>query len=570
MAKPVYVLGTSLSHDGSVCLLKDGHVAVAIEKERITRRKHDGYNDTAAIEYCLDAANIKMQDLTLIVQNTWAGMFERGNAWFEGVRILDPAIPVVTISHHLAHAYSAFAASPYHDAHVLVIDNGGNSLEECIDLDGAVIPVSPELELRGLYSEVDSYYFFDSTGFHTIFKDFSPPGFSRKPYPMYPQPVMHSIGGVYKAVSKYIFSNLDDPGKLMGLAPYGRPGIYAFPMYDLRDGRVRVLYDWQNKFDTPARSFEDLKTNFQYYADIAFWTQKEIERAIMYVVENRLSLQTSKNLCYAGGVALNAVANRHLLAYFPNIYIQPAAGDNGISLGCAYFGWLRVLERERVMHNGSTFFGKPYSRDDISCAIEKADALNLIHHCTDHVSETARFLAEGKIVAWYQKGAEFGPRALGNRSILADPRRPDVGHFINRYIKNREDFRPFAPSVLVEDKDIYFDCRVESPYMILVAPVKAEWSSVIASVVHRDQSARVQTLAEEFNPLYYRLLSEFKKQTGMGVLLNTSLNQRGMPIIETPSQAVDLFLRSAIDVLVMEDYLLCKPGCTPAVAVPGP
>jgi carbamoyltransferase len=560
MPKPIYVLGTSLSHDGSVCLLKDGHVAVAIEKERLTRKKHDGYNDTAAIEYCLKAANIRIQDLTLIVQNSWAGMFERGNAWFQGQRILDPAIPVVTISHHLAHAYSAYATSPYHEAHVLVIDNGGNSLGECIDLDGATIPVSPEPELRDLYSEVDSYYFFDATGGRTIFKDFSPPGFTRKPYPMYPQPMMHSIGGLYRAVSMYVFNNLDDPGKLMGLAPYGRPGVYDFSIFDLRGGRVRVLYDWQHRFNRPARSLDELKAHFQYYADIAYWTQKEIERAILYVAESRLAIETAKNFCYAGGVALNAVANRKLLAHFDNIYIQPAAADNGISLGCAFFGWLRVLQRERVMHDGSTFFGVSYAQDDVVRAIDKADATKLIHRSADHIAETARFLAEGKIVGWYQKGSEFGPRALGNRSILADPRRTHVQDFINRHVKNREDFRPFAPSVLLEDRDIYFHCPVTSPYMLLVAPVKPEWSDVIRSVVHRDQTSRLQTVAKEFNPVYYRLLCEFKSRTGLGVLLNTSLNRRGMPIVETPDQAVDLFLTSALDVLVMEDYVLCKPG----------
>jgi carbamoyltransferase len=512
----------------------------------------------AAIEYCLSAANITMKDITLVVQNSWAGMFERGSTWFEGPRILDPAIPLVTISHHLAHAYSAFATCPYQEAHVLVIDNGGNSYGECMDLDGAVIPINPDPELRDLIAEVDSYYYFDTAGFRPVFKDFSLPGFNRKPYPMYPQPLMHSIGGLYKAVSKYTFGNLDDPGKLMGLAPYGRPGIYDFEIFDLRDGRVRVRYDWQHKFTSPARTLREFTKNFQYHADIALWTQMEVERAILYLVEHRRALEGSTNLCYAGGVALNAVANRHLLSRFSNIYIQPAAGDNGISLGCAYFGWLRVLQRERVMHDGSTFFGATYNDNDIAAAIREAGAAGLLYKSSDYIRDTARFLANGKIVAWFQKGAEFGPRALGNRSILADPRRPEVRNFINNHIKNREDFRPFAPSVLLEDKDIYFDCPSESPYMILVVSVKPEWSSIIPSVVHCDNSARVQTVAKEFNPDFYRLLSEFKNISGLGVLLNTSMNQRGMPIVETPGEALDLFLRSALDVLVVENYMLCK------------
>jgi carbamoyltransferase len=558
MAKPVYVLGTSLSHDGSASLLKDGRVCVAIEKERITRRKHDGYNDSAAIEYCLNAAGIKMTDLTLIVQNSWSGMFEEGNEWFQGPRILDPAIPVVTISHHLAHAYSAFASSRFEESGVLIIDNGGNSIDECIDLDGALIPVMPEREVWGNYSETDSYYMFDAAGFRTILKNFSPLGFLRKPYSIYPKPVMHSIGGVYAAVSGYVFNGMDDAGKLMGLAPYGRPGIYDFPMFDLKNGSVHVRYDWQHRFRNPARTMDRFKSNFQYYADIAYWTQREIERSILYIVESRLSLQRSRTLCYAGGVALNAVANRCILKHYDNVYIQPAAADNGISLGCAYYGWLKVLQRERVMHDGSICFGAKYTADHVWSAIHAADSSSLVYPSNDYISDTAALLAEGKTVGWFQKGAEFGPRALGNRSILADPRRPHVRDLINRDIKNREDFRPLAPSVLVEDRNIFFDCPYESPYMILVTQVRDEWGSKISSVVHCDSSVRVQTVAEQQNPEFYRLLSEFKRITGIGLLLNTSLNKRRMPIVETPEQALDVFLNSAMDVLVMDGVILCK------------
>jgi carbamoyltransferase len=533
-------------------------VCVAIEKERITRRKHDGYNDAAAIEYCLKAAGIKLKDLALIVQNSWWGMFERGNDWFDGPRLLDPAVPVATISHHLAHAYSAFATSPFRDACVMVIDNGGNSLDECMDMDGAAVPVSPEPELRGLYSEVDSCYFFDSKGFRAIFKDFSPPGFMRKPYPMFPIPVMHSIGGLYKAVSLYIFGNTDDVGKLMGLVPYGRPGVHDFPMFDLKNGRVFVSYEWQSQFNSPARNLEQFKSNFQYYADIAYWAQREIERAVLYLMENRLSTYPAKNLCYAGGVALNAVANRLVQERFGNVYIPPAAGDNGVSLGCAYYGWLKVLQRERVMHDGSIFFGTKYTDETIQSAVAESGAKRLIQLPRDYVVETAKALADGKIVGWFQNGAEFGPRALGNRSILADPRRPEVRDFINRHIKDREDFRPFAPSVLSEERELYFSCRYESPYMLMLVPVRSEWCALISSVVHCDSSARIQTVREAFNTTYYRLLVEFRKLTGIGVLLNTSFNKRGMPIVETPAQALDLFLRSAMDVLVMQSCFLDK------------
>jgi carbamoyltransferase len=560
MAKPTYVLGTSLSHDGSACLLKNGELCVAIEKERVTRVKHDGYNDTAAIEYCLHAAGISMTDISLVVQNTWEGMFERGNHWFRGPRILDPGIPVVTISHHLAHAYSAFATSPFEEANILVLDNGGNSLDECIDLEGATIPVRPAPELRPLYSEVDSYYSLAHGDLRTIYKDFSPPGIMRKPYFMFPRPMMHSIGGLYLAVSVYIFRGMDDPGKLMGLAPYGRPGVYDFPMFDLRDNRVFVRYDWQQRFNSPCGDQEQFKAGFQYYADIAWWTQKEVERAILYLVQSRFNAKGGRNLCYSGGVALNAVANRRILVDgpFEKVYIQPAAGDNGVSIGCAYYGWLTELKRERVMHGGSTYFGMGYQDEDVDAAVVKANASHLVQQTQDHIGCAAELLAKGKVVAWFQGGAEFGPRSLGNRSILADPRRPGVREFINKGIKNREDFRPFAPSVLIEDTQIYFDCDFESPHMILVALVLPQWRKVLSSVVHLDNTSRIHTVVQEMNPSYYRLLQNFKELTGIGVLLNTSLNKRGMPIVETPYEALALFLHSELDALILNGRLLCK------------
>jgi carbamoyltransferase len=560
MPKPTYIIGTSLSHDGSACLLKDGRICFAIEKERITRRKHDGYNDAVAIEYCLRAANITLKDIDLIVQNTWAGMFAHGNEWFEGPRNFPTDVPVLTISHHLAHAYSAFATSSFTEASVLVIDNGGNSLDECLDLEEAEVPAKPDPELTPLYSEVDSFYHFTNDGYQTLFKDFSPLAMIRKPYPMYPKAVMHSIGGVYKAVSEYVFNNMDDPGKLMGLAPYGRPGVYDFQAFDLRDGRVFVRYDWQHHFGRPARSYDQFKNDFQYYADIAYWIQKEVERAILYTVQSRRALSKSSNLCYAGGVALNAVANRLILTQtdFENVYIQPAAGDNGISLGCAYYGWLKALGRKRVMHDGSTCFGAGYADDAIVSAIQEINASHLVQDSTDYISHAAELLASGKIVAWFQSGAEFGPRALGHRSILADPRRPEIRDYINRKVKFREDFRPFAPAVLAEDTNTYFDCSYKSPYMILVAPVREEWRHAIPSVTHLDFSARLQTVEEETDPDFYRLISEFKRLTDVGILLNTSFNKRGMPIVETPQQALDLFLNSAIDALVMNRVVLCK------------
>jgi predicted NodU family carbamoyl transferase len=694
-SKPIYVLGTGVSHDGSACLLKDGRVCVAIEKERVTRVKHDGGNDSAAIRYCLDAEGIAVDDLTLVVQNANFGRFERGNSYYGGSRLFknDMEPRIVTVSHHLAHAYSALGTCPFAEPNILVVDGCGNGLDECDDVSAAELEAVEE-DLRHLYFEKDSYYSYRDGRLRIVYKDFSPWGLRLKNYPMLPNTTKHSIGGVYAAVSTYCFRDNADLGKLMGLAPYGRPGLFEAEIFDLREGRVFVRYDWMRDFQRPAASHEDFKENFQYYADIAYWVQREVERALLYLVKSRYEMCPGESLAYAGGVALNAVANALILkeSSFRQLHMVHAAGDNGISLGCAYYGWLEVLGKERVPHSGSPFFGYRYSEQEIRSSLESARGASLasghqtawnrlewlfrlVHDCLDQrrlggwtgaltwkiagagdfvtvvdadschflpgksvssqatiagnqanifsllrgnlhparaferqqiectnldalltfyngvdwnrvgaelrkglsalgllaedelifeqdaqiIETTARLLAQGKIVAWFQEGAEFGPRALGHRSILADPRRPEVRGRINTRIKKREEFRPFAPSVLLSDGPIYFEPAIESPYMILVANVRPEWRETLRSVVHCDGSARLQTVTSEWNERYYALLHAFKQITGVSVLLNTSLNRKGMPIVETPADALNFFRETPeIDVLVIDQYIVTR------------
>jgi carbamoyltransferase len=558
--KPIYVLGTGLSHDGSSCLLKDGRICVAIEKERITRKKHDGGNDASTVQYCLDAEGIRLSDLSLIVQNANFGMFEFGNDWFLGKRLVEDEIPVVTISHHLAHAYSAYGTSPFRDSAVLVIDGCGNGFDECMDLKGAFIPEIPTGEIASLWFEKDSYYKVEDGILEAVCKDFSPFGMGLKNYPMYPGTTRHSIGGLYAGVSRYVFGGMDDSGKLMGLAPYGCPGVYDFEVFELREGRVFVRYEWMAQFRQPCRSEEQFKANFQQYADLAYWIQREVERAILYTVRSRFELCQSPRLCYSGGVALNAVANRRILTETPfeQVYIQPAAGDNGLAIGCAYYGWMEVLKREKVQHDGSTHFGRVARSDEVELAFKACGDCIEVEDVEDFVEATAVELSSGKVVGWFQGKSEFGPRALGYRSILADPRLPEIGQYINREVKFREDFRPFAPSVPVEDVNIYFDCNYQSPYMLLVGTVRPEWRSLIPSVVHKDYSARIQTVEERLSPTYHRLLRAFQRHTGISVLLNTSFNRRRMPIVETPQQAIEFFLACGIHVLVVDRYLVRK------------
>jgi len=690
MKKHIYVLGTGTSHNGSACLLKDGKICVAIEKERITKIKHDGFNDTDAIGYCLNAEGITIHDVDLIVQNSNFGSFKYGNDYHYGYRPFtdESGVPIVTISHHLAHAYSTIGTCPFEEFNVLVMDGCGNAFDDCVDIHGADIPDLEKIRLQPqLYLEKDSYYTFKKNQCASLYKDFSELGYLFRDYPMHPSITKHTIGGLYGAVSTYCFGNREDLGKLMGLSPYGRPGIFKEDVFELKDGRVFVNYDWMDRYRTPARSYMDFKARFQYYADIAFGIQKEVERAILYIVNARLELSPHNNLCYSGGTALNAVANAKILELcdIKRIYIEPAAGDNGLALGCAFYGWLEVLKKEKENHNGCTCFGMTYpssrikkdmdelavsidpvklkqridlffnflntyenpvqekeaivqfnienagvfqlsinghwqSRNDIFGAptstmtskaedfyeillypekldllirsgkigVSNVEELKLIlgninieefgiqlkdsleaedkssgskikyEVAEDYIERTARLLSEGYIIGWFQDGSEFGPRSLGRRSILADPGKKGVRDFINSQIKFREDFRPFAPSVLREDVARYFKTDRESPYMILVDEVLDEYKDKIGGVVHVNNTSRIQTVTPEWNPKYHALLKEFKKITGMSVLLNTSFNRKGMPIVETPKDAISFFLSCKLDYLVMGNYIISK------------
>lgn len=698
MEKSIYVLGTGLSHNGSACLLKDGKIVAAIEKERITRVKNDGFNDTAAINYCLGKEGIALEQVSLVVQNSPLLVpaqhspllyIKDSSQYFGEPRLFDSdcSIPLVSISHHLAHAYSAFGCSKFQNCAALVIDGWGNSLEDCIDLEEGEIAgvnnLAKNLGLQGYYKEVDSYYSFDGNKCTTIFKEFSNLLFSTGLTVI--TTVANSIGDLYSEGSAYCFNDKFDAGKLMGLAPFGNPTVFKDEIFQLKDGRVTIDQSVLTKLTRPSRTYNEFRRNFQHYADIASWIQRETERAVLYMMNSRYATFPSENLVYSGGVALNAVINGKILANTPfkNVYIQPAAGDNGIALGCAYYGWMEVLKKEKPAADGTTCFGKIYatstvkeslgklgkkrdlvatkraidsffrdipklskmvererqerliqfnvqnagiyqvkmngegveSKNDImgepSCQVsitnddlydglfnrsyfstlynlKKIEITNqhdldylmnaiefgkprngfaetaastadpdLIHYEGEgYIEEAARLIADGKIIGWFQDESEFGPRALGRRSILADPRKKGVKAFVNAEIKFREDFRPFAPSVLLEDASLYFDVEGEVPYMLTVHQIKAEWRQKLEDIVHNDGSCRVQTVTDDWNPKYYRLLREFKRLTGISVLLNTSFNGRGMPIVETPDDAIGFFYKGKLDYLVIQDMIL--------------
>lgn len=555
--KPVYVLGTGLSHDGSAALLKDGKVCVAVEKERITRIKHDGGNDSDAISYCLEAEGITLEQVSLVVQCANFEIPERDR--YRGKRLFAESEypPIVNISHHLAHAYSAAGTCPFEACAVLVIDGAGSPFSQCIDTDKGELLNLPGG--AGLFCEKISFYHFDGQKMTALIKEFSEfedPGASGV-WRM--QTIKHSIGGFYAAVSDYVFGNLDDAGKLMGLAPYGNAEVHEdLKAFDMSDGILKVTGSWHARFNRPSAGYEDFKSRFQYFADLAAWAQQQVEEAVIYCFKNRLARFPHRQVCYSGGVALNAVANARLLneKIVDELYLEPAAGDNGLALGCAFYGWIEALGNEKVQHDGNTCFGRPYSNEEAALALEGENFQQLEEDAL--LRKVASLLAEGKTIGWFNEGAEFGPRALGHRSILAHPGIPGIADHINANIKFREDFRPFAPMVLEAHASEYFVSGRRSPYMILVDRTKPEYLEQLQNVTHVNGTARVQTVDKTWNPRIEKLLHHFHRVSGIPVLLNTSFNKKGMPIVEKPAEALALFKESALDVLVIGDLILEK------------
>jgi carbamoyltransferase len=563
MSRPVYVLGTGLSHNGSAVLLKDGRVCVGIEKERITRRKHDGGNDAAAIAYCLEAEGIALDDLALVVQCENFTVPPRDR--FFGMRPFAgrDGPPLVSISHHLAHAWSAAGTTAFADCAIFVVDGCGSPYGQCIDLTGTDIAGVDDPAFPDTAHEKDSFYHFDGREVRALVKDFSPVLLGNADRMRMPVS-QHSIGGFYAAVSHYVFGNMDDVGKLMGLAPYGRIGAVRDPALSIYDGRLFVEEGWKAALDRPATSHAVFRAGFQYYADIARWAQLQVEEAIIALFRCRLARHPAERVCYSGGVALNAVANARLLdeGIVRDLYVEPAAGDNGLALGCAFYGWMKALGRDKVPHDGGTCFGKSYRDDEIRAALASVSGDWEVAALDEAelVARTSRLLAEGATIGWFQGGCEFGPRALGRRSILAHPGVEGMGDHINADIKRREDFRPFAPAVLASHAADWFVSGRESRYMILVDRTRPARRDQMRNVTHVDGTARVQTVTRAGNAAFFSLIEAFHGLTGIPALLNTSFNRKGMPIVETPGEAVALFAESALDALVMHNVLVVKRG----------
>jgi len=589
--QPQYILGISaFYHDSAACLLKDGEIVAAVSEERLTRKKGDPSFPVRAVEFCLRQGGIAANDLAYAgfydkpilkferILDTYLGVAPRGfgqflkagplwikeKLWMENdirKQLGDYEGPLLFAEHHESHAASAFYPSPFEEAAILTMDGVGEWATATAGVGrGAEITLTRELrwpDSLGLLYSAFTYY----TGFKVN-------------------------SGEYK---------------VMGLAPYGDPKyvqlIYEH-LIDLKeDGSFRLNQEYFNylsgltmvngKFEKvfggPPREPETKLT--QREMDLARSVQDVCEEVMMRMARTAHRESGSENLCLAGGVALNCVGNGKILREgpFKRLWIQPAAGDAGGALGVAQLIWHRHVKQPRTVVAGKdamrgAYLGPAYTDAEIEAFLKSVGATYHRLERTALLDTTATLLAEEKIVGWFNGRMEFGPRALGSRSILGDPRSPRMQAQMNIKIKFREGFRPFAPSVLRERVSDYFEMDCDSPYMLLVAPVKKErqvpmtpeqrklWGlellnvpkSDIPAVTHIDYSARVQTVSRDVNPDYYDLIQTFERLTGCPVVVNTSFNVRGEPIVCTPKDAHTCFMRTHIDALVLGPFLLHK------------
>ena len=569
-----YVLGiNAYDHDVSACLLRDGEIAFAIGKERITREKHDTGFYQEVIDYCLQAEGITLQDVDLIVRNCYVMPVEEieerlthqdephfldGNERTQAMKhplYLSTSAKVVTISHHVAHAYSAFAVSPFNEGAVMIVDGVGSYSSDAQDANAAVDGVHP------LARESESYYTFQGSELKQVKKVWMGPSRGFLSDEFYTMP---GLGAMYSRASTYVFGDWNKCGELMGLAPYGRPEKVK-PMLTL-DGDVLHVPEWPAEFTQPwqegSRTSWEKSPSMSHWEDLAWRVQEDTERVLLHRTRWLRETTGAKNLCLAGGVALNCVANGKIAREggFENVWIQPAAGDDGIAIGCAYYGYLEVLKKPRSFVMNHAFLGVHYKDEDVHKTMTKGLArIGTKRTISRNIAaDTAQVLAAGKVIGWFQGRSEFGPRALGNRSIIADPRTPEMKDILNSRVKHRQPFRPFAPIVLYERAQEIFEGDEDSPYMLIAKRVRPEWRNKIPAIVHVDGTARVQTVRQETNDILYRLLKEFDAITGVPVLINTSFNIKGQPIVETPAEAMQCFLTTGIDTLILHDMMIEK------------
>ena len=552
-------LNYSQMHDSSACLVRDGQLLFAVAEERISRVKHDARFPALAVQACLNFSKLLpnqvdevcvgwqapgagyRHDLKLFATGQWpvtylnvlnstrnfASMWHQRGGENPFTRQFGPAKARFRfVDHHLAHALSAYSYSGFDDSAIVVMDG------------------------RGAWEATSIWHGNNGRVEHVQTINWP-----------------NSLGLFYAQFTGFLgFTPNADEWKVMGLAPYGQPGVDLSAFIDPHAAPYKVHANrlvsngaeysgWPVSLGKPREPESEIS---DLHKNIAFAVQDMCEEAMMSVVKLALEKTRSKNLCLAGGVALNSKANGKIVAsgIIGKIFVQPAASDDGVALGAALTPFLDGGQRLPLEPMRHVYLGPIFDDDAIEIALKmyKIRASRL----ADPSATAAEYLSQGKILGWYQGRMEFGPRALGSRSIIADPRDPEMNAKVNNAVKFREWWRPFAPSFKKEAAPEYLESAYDSPFMILTAQVRPEKRAVIPSVTHVDGSARPQTVEKEINPLFYRLIDEFGKRTGVPVIMNTSFNLRGEAIVHTPTDAIRTFFSSGMDALVLGSFLVEK------------
>ena len=558
------ILGIScFYHDAAAALVHDGKLVTAAQEERFSRKRHDQDFPDHAIHYCLEGSGASVDDLDQVVfydkpfvkferiLTTYIDTFPRSFRSFQKalpVWLKDKMWIPQTIrselgykgeihftEHHMAHAASAFLVSPFEESAILTTDGVG-------EWETTTVGTGRGSDIR----LAQSIHF------------------------------PHSLGLLYSAFTYYLGFKVNSAEyKVMGLAPYGEPRFFDRMMEHL----VRVAPDGSFALNMKYFSFDAALTMTdrrlerffgqarrepeseltQFHKDVAASLQKATDTVMVALARHAERVSSSKNLCMAGGVALNCVSNSKILSEtsFENIFVQPAAGDAGGAVGAAFYLYNTVMRNPRTYEMRDAFLGPEYSDDAIERLLEAQGAPYRKLGREELLQETSRLIADQQVVGWFQGRMEFGPRSLGSRSILADASNPKNQSIVNLKIKFRESFRPFAPTVLEERVSDYFEFDRPSPFMLFVATVRSDRRNIPA-VTHVDGSARLQTISRDQNALYYDLLRAFEARTGCPVIINTSFNVRGEPIVCTPEDAWKCFMRTEMDVLVMGSFIVTK------------
>ena len=548
-ARPI-VLGLNRTQDASLCLLRGHEVALSLQKERLTRSKHH-WGALGDLRLYRSRLPQLAEPVDLVVESFSSDPEIARLAEYR--REIEECLsfrgqPRVTrVSHHLAHAYSAFHPSPFSEAALMVIDFMGSPVEDVTE----PWPGAPGADPR--HVEVGSFYACGREGISCLGKQLWDRDRSRPA----------GLGCFYYFLTQAIFPGEGNEGKVMGLAAYAGAHEIRLPPLRVEGCAVQIPGEWLEVLSQRGRfgHFSLGSGSFQECARLAAAGQHAFEEALLEV-SRWLHRQTgAAALCFAGGTALNCVANSLLSRHSPfaEVFIPPAPHDGGTALGAALYGLAEVLGTRPSFRWRTDFLGTEPDLSGVEGELAVAEDLEW-ERPGDLVGEVVRRLVSGQVVALYQGRAELGPRALGHRSILADPRVAGMQDWINSRVKGREWFRPLAPMVLGEEAPRYFDIEHPSPWMLFSAAVREEQRAAIPAVVHADGSARIQTVTPKDDDLVHRLLSAFRRETGCGVLLNTSFNGMGEPLVETPAEALQCLRATGLHVLAMPPYLIWKKG----------